>query len=250
MGLFINKNKHPDVFMNKNELNESNQGYYKYDYFSEMISEQKKINKSLHQSFHGLTSLIHQHERKNHYHLDGMDKKLEALKESNKKRESFEDQAMMRLKVLDEKDIELKHILENEGLVKQELVDHINQVSESNQYILQQLTEHETSAEQLINQIKELQKQITEQTSKQDEHQIEVLNKLENQEALIQKTLRQITHFRSLLYERSSYLAEKIENTFNLTSSYIYKILTGIEQPVTLLMMNQQHKEKQKKSTE
>src|SRR5699024_12866080 len=63
-----------------------------------------------------------------------------------------------------------------------------------------------------------------------------MLDRLENQEALMEKFHRQISEFRSILFERSSFLAEKIEDSYNLTSSYFYQLVSGSDTPLTLYM--------------
>ncbi|CAM4078550.1 hypothetical protein [Lederbergia lenta] len=60
----------------------------------------------------------------------------------------------------------------------------------------------------------------------------------------MEKVVRQIDHIRSILFERMTYLAEKVENGYRLTSSYVYKLMTGANQPFALFMANEKQKEK------
>ncbi|MET0786738.1 MAG: hypothetical protein ABWY25_08545, partial [Paenisporosarcina sp.] len=90
----------------------------------------------------------------------------------------------------------------------------MNMVTQANQEVLLKLMQAEEANTQL--QIKvdaqvNLQNQLVQQLAKQEEIQIEMGNRLENQEAFMEKIMRQIDYFRSVLFERTNYLAEKID---------------------------------------
>src|SRR5699024_8950215 len=60
----------------------------------------------------------------------------------------------------------------------------------------------------------ELQKQIQNQLLKQGENQKEVNDRLDNQEALTEKIVRQVDYLRSILFERTNDLTEKVNLLF------------------------------------
>lgn len=72
-----------------------------------------------------------------------------------------------------------------------------------------------------------LQKNIEKHLLEQINFQKDVIARLEKQEALTEKMIRKIDHFRSILYERTNFLSEKIEKGFYLTSAYLHKITIG-----------------------
>ncbi|MGP4107924.1 hypothetical protein [Virgibacillus sp. L01] len=247
MGLYINNNDHPDVYMNGSDILEPNQGYFRVDYFSEMIKEQKELNKSLSNSFRDLKSLYHQQTNTQAGRWQEVGKQLEVLKESNLQHKNFENQAVQWLKTLDSNNAKLQDILENGGLLNKEIAEQVNRLGESNQAIVDQLGKYESSSQALASHMSELydlNKQMSERISTQDDNQDQVINRLENQEALMEKTLRQIDQFRSILFERTNYIAESIENSYNLTSTYVYKLMTGSEQPLSLFMTKQREEER------
>ena len=136
--------------------------------------------------------------------------------------------------------------------MNQQLIDQINVLAQSNREIVSKLEQYESTFEQLtlkLNEQAEWQKQISDQMSIQGAHHNKVMSRLDNQEALTEKLVRQMDHIRASLFERTNYLVEKIENGYHLTSSYVYKIMTGSDQPLTFLMMNQK-KGEEEKSTE
>jgi hypothetical protein len=125
-----------------------------------------------------------------------------------------------------------------------------NHVGEQLNDLRNRLDRHEDTNHQLVlkmNQQLELQKEVAEKITKQKEFQGEVLERLDNQEALMDKISRQINHIRSILFERTNYLATKIDDGYKLTSSYVYNLMTGSEKPLTFFLMNRKE-ENQKQS--
>lgn len=110
----------------------------------------------------------------------------------------------------------------------------------------QKHTEYEELIIHLLKKQEELQNQLSEKVSKQEEFQTEVLKRLDQQEALTEKIYRQLNHIRSILFERTNYLAEKIDEGYKITSSYVYKLMTGKDQPITFYLMNHKKGETQK----
>ena len=91
-----------------------------------------------------------------------------------------------------------------------------------------------------------MQNQLSQQISKQADTQLEVLNRLENQEALTEKILRQIDYFRATLFERTNYLAEKIDTGYNYAVSYVSKLMTGTDQSPMKLVITKEKDNKKK----
>jgi DNA repair ATPase RecN len=141
---------------------------------------------------------------------------------------------------------EMKHQYLNQEVVQANNLDKIsnqlNEISTSNQ----KHTEYEELIIHLLKTQEELQKQLSEKISKQEEFQTGVLTRLDQQEALTEKISRQINHIRSILFERTNYLAEKIDEGYKITSSYVYNLMTGSDQPITFYLMNNKKGEKQK----
>ncbi|MBS4205424.1 hypothetical protein [Lederbergia citrea] len=243
MGLFINKGEHPDVFKNNEKINEPNQQFSKIDYLSELVQEQKKAYISLNDSFQKLKLLSEQQDNTQAIRWKEIGSQLNELKASYYHHEQFENQVIEWLTKLDQKNVEA---LENEDSFKQELMEEINRVSLSNKEIMEKCESTNQELAIQINEQFQLQKQLSDQMSKQEDRQNEVISRMDDQEALAEKILRQIDHIRSILFERTSYLAEKIENGYKVTSSYVYKLMTGSDQPLSLLLMNQKKEEKQK----
>ncbi|MBS4174868.1 hypothetical protein [Bacillus sp. FJAT-49736] len=246
MGLFINKNDHPEVFHNPGNIHESNQGLAKIDYLSEVIKGQKEAYESLQVSFHDLKHLHQQQESNQIHQWKDIGGQLKELQENHQQQKEFECHVMEWLIKLDNENRKLQGMIENEDQLKQKMIEQIHIVSQSNLELMTRLAQYESSNQALaqkINEQLERHQQMSEQFSRQEDIQNELLTRLDNQEALTEKILRQINHIRSILFERTNYLAEKIENGYKITSSYVYKLMTGSDKPLTLLMMNQKEEE-------
>ncbi|MEH7113880.1 hypothetical protein V7124_16015 [Neobacillus niacini] len=133
---------------------------------------------------------------------------------------------------------EIKNQFLNQEVVQashwDKVTNQLNELTISNQ-------SHKEYEELIIDLLKtqeELQKQLAEKIRKQEEFQTEVFTRLEQQEALTEKIFRQVNHIRSILFERTNYLAEKIDEGYKMTSSYVYNLMTGSDQPITFYLMN------------
>lgn len=251
MGLFINNGAHPDVYKNNEQIPESNQEFSRKDYLTELINEQQKTNFSLRKSVEELKTYYHQQELTQSNQWNQIESQLNELTVSNHHHEEFENQVLMWLKSLDDKNINLQTTMENELSIKKAIIDQINSLSESTHEIAARLQQNEEASQKLSLQLNEqlgLQKYVAEKLTNQEEFQTDVLNRLDSQEALTEKILCQINHIRSILFERTNYLATKIDEGYKVTSSYVYKLLTGSDQPLTFFLMNQKKEENQKQS--
>jgi predicted nucleic acid-binding Zn ribbon protein len=140
----------------------------------------------------------------------------------------------------------MKHQFRGQEVVQannwDKVANQLNELRSSNQ----KHTEYEELIIHLLKTQEDLQKQLSEKISKQEEFQTGVLNRLDQQEALTEKIFRQLNHIRSILFERTNYLAEKIDEGYKITSSYVYKLMTGSDQPITFYLMNNKKEEKQR----
>ncbi|WP_404451544.1 hypothetical protein LG329_14565 [Virgibacillus necropolis] len=247
----MNNEKHGNLFKNEGKIKEPNQSYFKRDHFAELVNGQLKVNESIQHSIHGLKTLHQQQENSQMAKWMEISKRLNELKAFNLTHEKDKGYVVERLKNLEEENKKLQVIVEDERLSEREMLSQINSLCQSNQEIVDQLEDYNLGQQEVKTKMSEqfdLQQQMSDQLSKQEENRDEVLSRLENQEALTEKITRQIDYFRSILFERTNYLAEKIENGYQHTSSYINKLVTGSELPSSKFMTNQNQDEKQKVS--
>lgn len=221
MGLFINSEQHHNMYKSKQNINGPNQTTFRRDHLSELLKEQQKMNDILQKSVLKLGLLNEQRDQRQLNQWQAMNGRLGQLEKVNNQQDQRELQIIKQLNILTDENKKLQMMIKNNHVSSQEIADQIKKYSLNNERISHQLTEQEKS-------------------------QLEVLKKLDNQEALTEKMLRQMSNLRSSLFERTSYLAETIEDSYKLTSSYIYQLLTGTEQPLTFYM-HRKHDERQEK---
>jgi chromosome segregation ATPase len=242
VSIFINTNSHPNLFKNNGSIEEPNQSFYKSDYLKELLEEQNRVNEALQKSMKSLRISF----QKQRYHQDSrwrdVVQDMNLLKENTKHREEFEKQTREWITMLERNSQELHRIAHENSTVNQDILKEIYRIHQSNEEIMQQLMKLDTTNENFSHKIGEMtekQELMAEQVSTQHEKQDKVLDQLENQEALMEKSNLQLTNLRSILFERTGFIADKIEESYKLTSSVLYKFLTGTDKPLTLMMTNQ-----------
>ena len=192
MSLFINNDKHQPVYKSDVEVIAPNQDFFKQDSTLEMIEAQKQVNNDLRRS-------------------------LQALEETSVK------QARIQLRKLENIQHNLKKY--NDRQVEQQVME--NDVAS----LLGKYSKKNEELSMKIEQQIELQEEMSRQVSKQEDFQQDVIGRLENQEALTEKAISKIDHFRSILYERTNFLTEKIEKGYHSTSDYIHNIMMVRKEP-------------------
>ncbi|GAB3049571.1 hypothetical protein [Virgibacillus ainsalahensis] len=239
MGLYINRQQHGNVYKNDSDIKTPNQGIFIRNHVSEMMKEQQKVNDALNRSFHGIKQL---HEQQGNIQSDRWMKissQLSMLKEMNRQHEKLEGDVVERLENL-EKTIKKDHLSEEKFL------EQFTNLKQTNQEIAARLGEYGQANEQIAQKMEEqaeIQKHMANQVSKQNESQGKLESRMENQEALMEKVIRQLDHFRSILFERTSFLSEKIEEGYKLTSTYVHQLMSGSDQPVQFYVANRKKEE-------
>ena len=207
MGLFINNKKHPAIFKNQENLTEPNQAVYKQDYLSELIEKQSQANAELQNSLQSLEKSL---------------KKQNRLQATRVKRISYD------VRELADRQIEQ--------------IDFGNDVTTLLETQNKRNAELATKMEQQM----DLQRDMVKQIANQEDFQQEVISRLENQEALTEKLMRKVDNFRSILYERTHFLADKIEEGYNSTSSYIHELVSSTALPPLRYKLKESEKKVEK----
>jgi len=130
------------------------------------------------------------------------------------------------------------------------MLEHVKILTDENSNMQILIEKDHISSQEVAEQIKQHylnHQELSKQLHAHDENQQEVMKRLDHQEALTEKMLRQISNLRSILYERTNFLAETIEDSYQFTASYVYQLLTGTEQPLTFYMQRKHEKEGQEK---
>ncbi|MDQ0351457.1 chromosome segregation ATPase [Alkalibacillus filiformis] len=247
MTLYINDGEHPTVYRSKRKLTEPNQDYTKFDRLSEWMEEQQKVNRSLKRSNSFLNQL---YERQDHIQTQ-MDTQVKELVAKQHSQDQFKQDVLERLRMLDNKSSQLEEWLKSEEHAREDLIYQVKSINESNKEIINKITDQKVSNDELIDQLNQIvnaHEEMSEQLMYFDQNQQEMSEQVQRQEALMEKLNRQMLNFRSILYERSHHLAEKIEDQHEMTSSYVHQLMTGSDKPLTMVMTKKEQEKDQKDS--
>jgi chromosome segregation ATPase len=241
MGVYINRSTHPNLFQTRKPIETQNQDYFHSDYMRDLLTNQKELQESLENALKSFKITFQKHQYSDDKRWRDINKQIQELSQSSEKHDSFMTQAREWLHVLENNNVELQKIIQSDSIVKENMKEEITRIHESNREMVGQLASYENLNEQLVTKMNELVElyqsmstKITEQSNKQDT----VIDNLEKQEAMMEKSYRQLNNLRSILYERTSYVAEKIEESYKLTSSILYKFLSGSDKPLEIMVMN------------
>ena len=258
MGLYVNKSDHPDVYTNKKNVSTSNKEYVRRNFLNDLLNEQQKTNHVLNETINELKSQYKQHKKTQNTKWKSVNRKIHYLNKSNQQHTETDNKILQQLDTLDEKNTDLISLLA-ESILKQinhltqsnkEISNRIEKTEAAKEQLFMGLTEQRVFQKEVVDRLanhEEIQKAVIEKLAHQEEFQTEVLRRLDSQEALTEKIFRQINHIRSILFERTNDLATKIEDGYKLTSTYVYKLMTGSDHPMTFTMIKDKKKKEENK---
>ncbi|MHC0035613.1 hypothetical protein [Pseudoneobacillus sp. C159] len=242
----INKYQDSKVFTPKKRDNLSNQQSYRLNYLSEYLSEQMKQNQSITENLNKITSSMNETQKdqviKMNEIISGQQQQtLQSNQFINKilSQEKINEEIITSLNQLKGNHIEMGKSLQTEQQINQAILDQLNfqdqQFRETNKRLENYVTLATKLSEQLLIQ-EQILKGMGQKLDVQDVYHTTVMNKLEKQEALNEKIIRQIDHLKSIVYERATLILEKVEQSFQSTSEYFQEIFTkaGFSKPFLL----------------
>src|SRR5690606_31196587 len=128
------------------------------------------------------------------------------------------------LERLERKPKDLQKMLETKREMNEALVAQINMLNQSNVDIADRLEKSDADQEKLLTKMDaqlEKQAQSSFTLEEQKTAQTEIAERIELHEGLIEKMIRQMDFLKSVIFERSHFLAEKIDKSYQLTTTYI-----------------------------
>ena len=244
MDLFMNREAHPEVFINDLDgIKPNNQRIFTID----PLTEQKEANLSLQRRLNDLESLLEQQDTQQTNQLQTIHKFLDGLRDREMTQEQFESEVMESFVQLHAENHSFQRKLADEHVFNRQVAKQVRDVSQLTTELTGSVEGVVRANEEISREVKEQvthQQRLSEQLVKQKDLQQTILSRLAKQEGLTERMMKQVDHLRSVLYERSSFLAEKIGGTYSTTSHFISKLLVGNEQPPNRFMVNQKQEEK------
>lgn len=218
MGLFINHHDEQMIYENKDPIHAPNQRYFRRDHLSELLREQQKASDLLYEAINHVKSTTHEH----------------GIAQTNRWEEANDRLG------------QLQTMIGKDRLAERETLDKINTLHHSNDQVVHQVKSYQAHTEQINEKMLEQihrQDQLFEQIEKQGNIQDNLRTRMDQQEARMEKILRKVVNFRSILFERTSFLSDKIEDNYHLTTTFIYNLLNGSDQLLTFYMSQGSKKE-------
>lgn len=253
MAIYINK-EHPGVFCNSERIPEPNQVEFRRDYLSELIEQQILDNRKLRHSF--VHMQYSQNDWNQHQAMQNkqLNKRLNALKELQQQQEAMEHKVIDWLEKIEDQNSILQQTVNYDQRIQNDLAQQVNEMSQSQKIAVNQLNdigaEHKeivklladftlmneafmSRLEQVVLANEKIETQVEGQSSFNEQlanylasiedSQKDVLSRVDNHEGLLEKVIRQIDHLRAIVFERSSYLEEKVEKALQSSAAYLQK---------------------------
>ncbi|WNS73494.1 hypothetical protein RRV45_11200 [Bacillus sp. DTU_2020_1000418_1_SI_GHA_SEK_038] len=236
MGLYTNSQIVPNLYNKKPQIdNQSNQDSYRLNYLQEILNEQKLVNNQLTDTYEkmdvqiseSLKGVHHNIERTSSKHnkdlvrlmdrLEKQEKVIIQFLEAIKAQEAANQIIIERLDELEGRNAIILENMEKESLINQAVLDQVSFQHASTEALIGKIDQFQSFSYDLTNQLNKQEAIYDELSRKLEVHEVfhkTVMERLDGQEAVVQKISRQIENLRSTLYERASFLSEKIETSF------------------------------------
>lgn len=202
MALFMDDSEHPGVYQNSVNRIEPNQNYFKTDIVTELLKEQKKENDNLQHSLRKLEKDMKKTEQRLLRQSERIGNQFDKLEDLDYRHEVFESNTSTSIEKINIENKVQQHILSNSLLLEEDLASKIDEQFNTQKTIVKKLEE-------------------------QDIEIVEIGKRLKNQDALLEKILRQIDYYRYFIFERTHFFAGKLEQGYTKSTSYVSKLVNG-----------------------
>ncbi|MDW0111994.1 hypothetical protein QT711_02270 [Sporosarcina saromensis] len=222
MGLFINKTHHQNLLAGSRPSDESNQQSYRSDSLSELLKEQKNVLEAMKNQQQAIEKKVGKQHRLQTDRWTTTRMRIDEVLDNQEQQFQFEQDALQAIEQLQRQNINLQDVLQQKSSVHDELVHQIETLTYSNEQLMSRLNKLDEDQEVMLSKMDEqIEKQNQFATSLQEQQTVHsrIVERLDNQEGLIDKILRQLDYFRSILYERTHFISEKIDNSISFLSS-------------------------------
>ncbi|MDW0115944.1 hypothetical protein QTL97_03180 [Sporosarcina thermotolerans] len=220
MGLFFNRKNELKIYEGNN-IDNHNQEVFRTDTVSTALEEQQKAFDKMNEKYGVLEKQLRNQKRIQSERWKTTDYRFDEILENQSQHHHFEREAMETLERLDNQNKELQSALEKKRKKNEELVQQINQLSQSNSEIAEQLKKFDVDQEMLLRKMDEQldrQQQFSISLEEQKSTQEKIVDRIEQQEGLVDKLMRQMDFLKSVLFERTHFIAEKIDKSFSYIS--------------------------------
>ncbi|MDN4607886.1 hypothetical protein [Sporosarcina highlanderae] len=220
MGLFFNRKNDLKIYEG-DTTNDRNQSVYRSDTVTTALEEQRKAFEIMNEEYAELAKQLQKQKKiqSDRWKTTGI--RFDEILENQSQHHHFELEAMQTLAHHDKQNKELQNVLEKKKKMNEEIVQQINQLSQSNSEIAERLEKFDADQELLLKKMDEQierQQQFSVSLEEQKITQSEIVDRIDRQEGLVDKLMRQMDFLKSVLFERTHFIAEKIDKSFSYIS--------------------------------
>ena len=243
------------MYCNTQPIQEPNQVEFRRDYLSELMEQQIVESQRLQQSFMNMQLSQNDWNLNQAVQYRNLDRRIYELTELQEYQEAMEHQVIDWLeKIEDQNNIIQKTInydrhfhndlLQQVNTISQsqkEMVSHILSVEDEQKQVVKILADYTSMNEAFFSRLEQvlsanekiegymeeqstLNHQMVDQMTSIEVAQKDVLSRVDNHEGLMEKILRQVDHLRSILFERTNFIEEKVEKVLQNSAAYFHKI--------------------------
>ncbi|MGM0875311.1 MAG: hypothetical protein ACQEWV_11010 [Bacillota bacterium] len=254
--VYIKNEANPSIYKHPSEIKlTSNQDSIRRNYLQEFITQQGEMNSTLKNASIEVNMLVNEtkYEQQQHFkhvllQLEHQKSRTIPLIENMNKQEETYKNLLQRFEAIDEFNHELIKKYENEGLVNQAIVDQLTIQDTAIQRLSKNIEQfdglHKSLSEKIDDQ-NTINDDILKTLELQESFHKTILERLDHQEALNQKLSRDLESLKATLFERISYVVEKIEDNYKQITGFVTQLFTksGFIQKITI------EKDKKQKET-
>ncbi|KKI90209.1 hypothetical protein WQ54_19665 [Bacillus sp. SA1-12] len=245
--VYIKKEAEPFIYKNPSKIDiSSNQASFRKNYLQEFIIQQNQINSTLKHASDKVNCLVNetkieQQQQFNHVltKLEDQEKHTAPLVENIMKQDEAFKALIMRFEAIDEFNKELMKRQDNEGVVNQAIIDQLTIQDTAIKQLAKKIELfgglHDHFSDQLAEQ-NNINEHILKTLELQESFHKTILERLDHQEAINQKVSRDLDSLKATLFERISYVVEKIEENYQQITGFVTQLLSkyGIFHRITL----------------
>lgn len=220
-------NENENVYKSEEQLHAPNQQIFIRSHMSEVLEEHNNVQQSIIKSIRRLNSQMAGQGMKQQQNWDSIMDQLQILEKDSMNHKTMEQNVLDKLRILEDSQKSISIQIKEEGLSKQQITSHLTELKKSQQVLQEMMDSMQITNEKYHDKVEEQNQlqQVVMQTLKEKDVETEkVQERLESQEALLEKVVRQMDHFRGVMYERTNYLAKKLESSV----AYMLNKLTGV----------------------
>lgn len=218
------------------EISSSNQKFLRVTYMQEFIKNQQLVNNKLSKAAINVNRLFQESRSEQTQYFDSIYNQLEKQEAATtpmltniETQQTVSKMMIERLAALEKLNTDIMKKIQNEGCISEAIIDQLTLQDQSIRDLSGRFNHYERLQEIMAGQLEqhiELEEAIKEKLQMQEVFHQSVMERISHQEAVTEKVSRDLDHLKTIVFERVSFLAEKVEENFKHMKEYIFNLFT------------------------